>query len=849
VAGLLVSIVLLLLAAAMALRLTRRLPGGKLGWICIGLGLGAMAGRRSLNLLGQYLDPSHQDLTDIAVDVVSVVISCLMLGGIYALYRSLQQAEHELADSQRQTAESESRYETLFNHLADAVFIHDFQGRLLEANTAFCQRLGYDRENLSSLSLRDIDAPETWSCVAERTALLNHDGQATFELTHLTRDGRTIPSEVICRVVDYGGQPAILSVARDISERKQAEAALALERRRLYALLDGMPFYVYLWAPDYTIPYANREFRERFGSPELAACHEVLRRGEEPCADCPSRVVLNSGQPMEREWAAADGRHYQLFDYPFEDVDGSPLVLKLGLDVSERKRASEERMRLAAAVAQAAESIIITDRHGLVQYINPAGLRLAGLEAEEVLGHPLPAMGGTQADAPLPPELARAMASGETWSGRLRLRRPDGAAYDMEITVSPVKDGKAQTTNFVAVGRDVSREAQLERHLRQAQKMEALGTMAGGIAHDFNNILSVIMGYVELATGVLEPGHPALLELAQVLKASERARGLVRQILAFSRQGAQERRPLELASLVKEALKLLRATLPSTITIAEDLPASRSTVLADPTEIHQLLMNLCSNAAHAMRGREGVLRVELRDLDLDEQAAAMHPGLRPGPYQRILVGDTGAGMSPDVLERIFDPFFTTKSPGEGTGLGLAVVHGVVKSMEGAIAVSSLADKGTTFQVLLPRISSAEQTAVDAGHPITGGSERILVVDDEESLVGVLSRALGRLGYDTRGVHGSSQALAVIAEDPQAFDLMLTDLTMPGLTGLELAREVSRLRSDLPMVLITGYGEEMTPEKARGLGFSEYLLKPVLTRQLAEAVRRALDQAKGNQAAD
>jgi CheY-like chemotaxis protein len=254
-------------------------------------------------------------------------------------------------------------------------------------------------------------------------------------------------------------------------------------------------------------------------------------------------------------------------------------------------------------------------------------------------------------------------------------------------------------------------------------------------------------------------------------------------------------------------------------------------------------MNLCSNAAHAMRGQGGTMRVELRDLDLDAQAAAMHPGLAAGPYQRLLVGDTGVGMSPEVLDRIFDPFFTTKAPGEGTGLGLAVAHGVVKSMGGAIAVSSLPGHGTTFQVLLPRLGSAEAAVEDAGLPMPGGGERVMVVDDEEPLVGVLTRSLERLGYQARGMAGSRQALAAIQENPHGLDLLLTDLTMPGLTGLELAREAARLRPDLPMVLLTGYGEEMTPEKARGLGFADYLLKPVLTRQLADAVRRALDQGR------
>jgi len=378
--------------------------------------------------------------------------------------------------------------------------------------------------------------------------------------------------------------------------------------------------------------------------------------------------------------------------------------------------------------------------------------------------------------------------------------------------------------------------------LRQAQKMEALGTLAGGIAHDFNNILGVIIGYTEMAQMETDEGSSPQSSFQEVLKAANRAKDLVKQILAFSRQGEQEKRPVQVGLITNEALKMLRASLPSTIEIQKDVQ-SKAAVMADPTQIHQVLMNLCTNAAHAMRREGGILSVSLQDVRIEQDFIAPNSELLYGPYVRLTVKDTGHGIAPFILDRIFDPFFTTKKQGVGTGLGLSVVHGIVKSHGGAIEVESVPGQGTSFHVFFPAMEAAVEKPVVQAGALPSGSECILIVDDEPGLAKTTMQMLERLGYlvefRTNGVDALEAVRARAHEN--RFDLVITDMTMPHLTGADLARELFKLDPQLAVVLCTGFSERMDPEKAQKLGIQGFLMKPFALRDLAEMVRRVLDE--------
>ncbi len=391
----------------------------------------------------------------------------------------------------------------------------------------------------------------------------------------------------------------------------------------------------------------------------------------------------------------------------------------------------------------------------------------------------------------------------------------------------------------LALRQEIAERQRLEEQVRQKQKMEAIGTLAGGIAHDFNNILTAILGYAELAKHDAADRPQAQKSIDQVIVSASRAKRLVQQILTFSRRRAEARVPVLLQPILREALTLLRATLPSTIAIEEHCDQAAGAVIANPTQIHQIVMNLSSNAEAAMRDHGGVLEVRLDDLQLDRDLPVTHPPLAPGRYLRLRVRDTGRGIDPKRIDRIFEPFYTTKQVGEGTGMGLAVVHGIVAGHGGSIAVNSELGRGTTVEIYLPRVHErpVDQPVEHPRHP--QGQGRILVVDDEQAIVELEQEVLEQHGYDVTAAHSGSEALEELRRDPERYDLIITDQTMPGMTGDELAREARVIRPDLPIILCTGYSHRIDDERARALGIDAFLMKPFAARDLAGHVSRLL----------
>ena len=383
------------------------------------------------------------------------------------------------------------------------------------------------------------------------------------------------------------------------------------------------------------------------------------------------------------------------------------------------------------------------------------------------------------------------------------------------------------------------KKKQIEVLLQQAQKMESIGTLAGGIAHDFNNILQSIILNTELAQFENSGNTVVQHRMDEVLRASKRATDLVKQILTFSRQSELELKPLKISLVIKEALKMLRSSLPTTIEIITNICKEDDLVLADPTQIHQVVMNLCTNASHAMRENGGSLTVNLEPVEIRKESIGIYPELNPGYYLRLSVSDTGHGMEKNTIDRIFDPFFTTKERGEGTGLGLAVVYGIIKELKGAIRVESERDSGTSFSILFPRIQRPVKADAVETRPIPGGTEVMLLIDDEEGLLVAQRKIFERLGYRVETRSSSIEALEAFKANPGQYDIVITDQTMPKMTGAQLAKEFIAIRPDIPIILCTGFSDVISEEEAKSIGIKEFIMKPIVISEIAWKVREIL----------
>jgi PAS domain S-box-containing protein len=524
----------------------------------------------------------------------------------------------------------------------------------------------------------------------------------------------------------------------------------------------------------------------------------------------------------------------------------APAVLRAMSEAEEhrqRLQAEAELRRLMIAIDQSAEIIIVTDLAGTIQYTNPAFEQVTNYLREEAIGKNMRLLKSGRHDKAFYDEMWNTIRSGKVWSGNFTNMKKDGTLYEEEATISPVRDENGQITNYVAVKRDVTERAMHERQMRQAQKLEAIGTLAGGIAHDFNNILTAIIGYGQMAAESLPENSPEHCDLNQALSAAYRAKDLVRQILTFSRHREMEHQSVHLHLIIGEVLELLRPSLPATIEIRCDIDRNCGPVSADPSQMCQVFMNLCTNSYMAMKETGGMLSVSLGCVRLDGEFIAVHPELSEGNYVKLSVTDTGKGMDKETLDRIFEPFFTTKKEGEGTGMGLSTVHGIVKACGGAIAVDSELGKGTSFDVYLPLADIDTQHEEQSNEPIQGGTERLLVVDDEQALANLIGRQLKSFGYDVSVATSTSEALRVVRERPQYFDLIITDVVMPDMTGYQLIREVMRLRTDLPVISISGGDNMLSPEEAEKSGIRMFMKKPLSKRDFASAVRKVLNEAK------
>ncbi|MBN2411803.1 response regulator [candidate division KSB1 bacterium] len=529
----------------------------------------------------------------------------------------------------------------------------------------------------------------------------------------------------------------------------------------------------------------------------------------------------------------------------------------LNKEIIKRKRTEEElkeqKQCLDDIFQGVQEGIGIVDKYESIEYYNKAFADLFEYSMDYLKGKNLLELFPKETHSTILAQTQKRK-KGEISSYVLLYITPRGEKKYMRVTISPRFDKKNEYDGAIGAVLDITgqviaeeKRSLIEAQLRQSQKMETIGTLAGGIAHDFNNILVPIIGYTEMSLELLNDNHIIKSNLEKILKASKRAKDLIQQILTFSRHDKHSFENIEIHLLIKEALKLLRSSLPATIEIRENIDKNCGSILADPTQIHQVLMNLCTNAYHAMRVKGGILEITLEPVTIDEKTTIRTKGLQNGKnYILLSVKDTGEGMDEKTRERIFEPFFTTKRVGEGTGLGLSAVHGIVISHGGKITVESQVGKGSTFNVYLPRTDIKNKKSLEKVYtPLPKGHEHILFVDDEKDIVNLYRQILENLGYKVTTKTNGLETIKEFMKNSTSYDLVITDQTMPNITGVELAKEILAIRPDIPIILCTGYSETISHEKAIEIGIKDMILKPLTMTTIALAIRKYLDNDGSN----
>lgn len=831
---------------------------------------------------GIYLDDIHRDIAQITRDMTLAGLVVLLLVALTAAYLTWTalKSDREKAEMLEALRQSEEKFRGISNNAYDGILMINPQGKITFWNRAAQSIFGYQPEEIlgkpASLLLSDPWLYEQYrrSVLEPNGEQKDNEGGVTLEITGRHKHGREFPLELAASVVVLQGRRHGVVLARDVSERKHAETALQESETKYRTLFEAAHDALVLMA-DGVVVDCNTSLLEFMGRPReqivgttpVDYAPRYQPDGTESASFAEKRMRLAmQGHPQSFEWALlrSDGElifcevtltRIQVFDQDF--------LLAIMRDTTERKVMERQRQQalslLTASIEQSPAGILIAEAKAdsyQVRHANAAALEMLGLPRETLLrsGPNGYGRGGMvlldDRDHQVPPSkepLYMALQDGsETHGQTYVLKRHNGSKLWIEVNAAPVRDDEGNIRYGVVVLTNVSQRIQaeqdqrkLELALRQSQKMEAIGTLAGGIAHDFNNILFAIMGHAELAELKYASGEPIGDLLQEVVKAGTRAKDLVKQILTFSRQTEDKKAPVEVTPLVKEVLKFLRASMPATVEIKSSLPPDSNLVLADPTNLHQVIMNLCTNAAHAMGEKGGVLGVEVSRINVHPLQGGINPDLAPGPYLQLTVSDTGHGMTRQVRERIFDPFFTTKKQGEGTGLGLSVVHGIVKDLGGDITVYSEPGRGSSFKVLLPEYQGDIQTQPEIQtYELPRLRGNIMLVDDELGVVGSGQAMLEALGCTVTAFHDSRQALERFRTTPQEFDAVITDLTMPGMTGLELTRRIKAVRSDIPVILWTGFSEKLNPGNVAAYGLQAVVMKPPLIRDLAMVLTKA-----------
>lgn len=765
--------------------------------------------------------------------------------------------------------ESEERFRSTFEQAAVGIAHVSPDGRFIRTNQRFCDIVGYTPDEIVTMTFQDITYPADLQADLDHVRELIEGSIQTYsiEKRYVRKDGSLVWINLTVALLrETDSKPKyFISVIEDIKNRKKAEEALRTSEQRFRGVLESLEkVAVQGYEPDGTISFWNRGSELAYGfSASEALGRNILdllhvpesREVEQRIMD---EALLTGNLPPtgEVDVINKDGQKMTIYASRIlaHRPNGQTEFFCFDVDITEQKAAEaeivEQRERLQGIAINVPGIVfqfyaLLSGGYGM-SYVSERATELLGLEVN------IDTLFTEFVDRVHPDErqafmasISEAVATVSPWHYEGQFMKPSGEIIWFSGASNPTLLPDRIVFNGMLL--DITERKRAEEEMKrlqiqliQAQKMESLGTLAGGIAHDFNNILAAIIGYSELAQSDLSDPEKVTAEIEQVLRAADRAKDLVSQILTFSRKTETTYSPLELPLLVKESFKMLRSVIPSTIEIHQNVIKS-GLVMSNPTQIHQMIMNLCVNSAHAMEKSGGILTVSLKKEDLDS-SAAQYMEVLPGHYLKLSISDTGHGISPEVMTRIFEPYFTTKDLGRGTGLGLSVVHGIVKSHGGAINCISTPGEGTTFDVYLPEIELVKgETDSREKEPIPTGSERILFIDDEPALADMVDKMLSKLGYQVTTRTSSADALILFNEYPGSFDLVISDMTMPVMTGDKLAQKIMEIRNDMPIILCTGYSEHISENKVKEIGISVLVMKPYETEDLAKAIRKALDK--------
>ena len=779
----------------------------------------------------------------------------------------------EVAELRARLAEAEETLEAIRNGDVDAIAVDGPRGRQIFTLQSADQpyRVLAERMNEGAAS---INAEGTILFCNERlaqmagqapeklvgsqiTALIARDGQGAFQEllakgleseargeAQLQRgDGSLLPVLASLKAIPAEQGLGLCLVATDLSERKRVEEALAGERQKFNAILDNLSPYVVLLTADYRVAFANREFRQRFGEHGGRRCFEFLFNRSEPCEVCHTYEVLKTGQRVHWEWTGPDNRNYDIHDFPFSDTDGSRLILEMGIDVTEQKRAEaklQEASRYARNLIEASLDPLVTiSRGGKITDVNVATEEVTGVARERLIGSDF-------SDYFTDPEKARqgfqqVFAEGFGRDYPLAIRHTSGRVTEVLYNASVLRNDRGEIEGVFAAARDITELKHLEEQLAQSRKVEVVGRLAGGIAHEFNNLLAIILGNVEIAEEKLGPELALSKYLAAVRKAAGRASGLTRQLLAFSRKQVMQPVVLNLNDTVNEAARMVRRLIPENIELDLQLAGDLGMVKVDPMQIDQVLMNLVLNARDAMP-KGGRLKISTANVELDGDWQHSAEPVIPGNYVMLSVSDTGMGMDEETIAHVFEPFFTTKGPGEGTGLGLSIIDGIVKQSSGYVWVYSRVGKGTTFKIFLPRVREASEVELpeEQHNEAEGGSETILVVEDEPDLAEIVRGGLGGSGYNILSARSGEEALQLAAGYAGPIDLLLTDVILKSaMDGVELADRLRAVRPGIKVIYMSGYSDALVRTERPMNSGAMLLEKPIPMAMLRRKVRDVL----------